>query len=106
MTKPKLMYWDLDAKGHPYYAGKSRDAMMLTATRMERGDYQLYRGEKDKRWVSTVFLWINHRWDEGPPLVFETAAYCGGKVIVCERYSTRRQAQAGHRKWCRTYLES
>lgn len=48
--------------------------------------------------VSTVFLGINHRWSEGPPLIFETMIFGpeGWGEEYCERYSTEVQALAGH----------
>jgi len=105
---PKLLgFWDLDASGNPYFAGTSRAAMRLTGERLERGDYRIWHTAKETRWVSTIFLWINHQWDSTQaPILFETAAYCGGKITICERYTTRMQARAGHRKWCKTYLDS
>jgi hypothetical protein len=98
-------HWDLDEHGQPYYLGMKPEAMMHCAIRYGRGDYHLHRTEKDGRWVSTVFLWINHQWGDGPPILFETGARCGGKIVICERYSTRQEADAGHIKWCKTYLE-
>lgn len=105
-TPPEFGYWDLDEQGQPYFAGASKAAVARAAARFERGDYRIWRTEKDERWVGTIFLWINHQWGSGPPILFETAASCGGKIVVCERYSTRSQARIGHRKWCKTYLDS
>lgn len=51
----------------------------------------------DGKWVSTVWLGINHRFGDGPPLIFETMVF-PSKVseLDCERYSTEAQARAGH----------
>ena len=46
--------------------------------------------------VSTVFLGLNHRYGEGPPLVFETLVFGGPYDGHMDRYSTWREAQAGH----------
>lgn len=62
-------------------------------------------------WISTVFLGLDHQWGDGPPLIFESMAFLQPKahdiarvadkpVIgsgeLCDRYSTRLQAIAGH----------
>ena len=46
--------------------------------------------------VSTVFLGLNHRWDDGPPLIFETMIFGGPHDESQWRYSTEAMAQAGH----------
>jgi len=57
-------------------------------------------------WVSTVWLGLNHRFGEGPPLIFETMAFLArgdGEELDCDRYSTEAGAVVGHeamvRKW-------
>ncbi|MCP4607716.1 MAG: hypothetical protein GY845_03225 [Planctomycetes bacterium] len=50
-------------------------------------------GESD---VSTVFLGVNHAWDDGPPLVFETLVFDGPLDGEMERYSTWAEAVKGH----------
>jgi len=48
-----------------------------------------------KHHVSTVFLGLNHRhWGEGPPILFETMVF--PECDYCERYSTWKEAVAGH----------
>ena len=46
--------------------------------------------------VSTVFLGMNHAWDDGPPLIFETMVFGGPLDGEQEQYSTEEQAVAGH----------
>ena len=47
--------------------------------------------------VSTVWLGLDHSYDEGPPLIFETMAFCDGPLDQEQRrYQTREQARAGH----------
>lgn len=53
--------------------------------------------------VSTVHLGIDHRFGEGPSLIFETMVFRqeNGKVtsfsdLYCDRYSTEAEAAAGH----------
>lgn len=47
--------------------------------------------------VSTVFLGSNHRFGEGPPLVFETMVFGGELDEEMMRYSTYDEAEAGHK---------
>ena len=61
----------------------------------------------DGRWVSTVFLGIDHSLFGGPPLIFETMVFeaesMGRIEMYADRYSTREQALAGHERairWC------
>lgn len=46
--------------------------------------------------VSTVWLGLNHRWDDGAPLIFETMVFRAGHGRDYQRYSTLAEAQAGH----------
>lgn len=46
--------------------------------------------------VSTVFLGIDYRFDDGPPLLFETIVFDGEHDMAMERYSTWEEAEAGH----------
>ncbi len=50
--------------------------------------------------VSTVFLGLDHRFSNGPPLLFETVVF-GPENEECDRYSTWEEAEAGHREMCR-----
>jgi hypothetical protein len=47
-------------------------------------------------WVSTVWLGLDHSWDDGPPLIFETMVFGGPCNEEMHRYSTEVQALAGH----------
>lgn len=53
------------------------------------------------KFISTVFLGMDHGWGEGPPIVFETMVFSkegdGIEDSVC-RYSTWEEAEAGHAK--------
>lgn len=75
-------------------------------------DFQtwLRRRERDQEWrvaldnigdritVSTVFLGINHRFGDGPPILFETMIFGGKHDQYQERYSTLDEAVAGHKR--------
>jgi len=46
--------------------------------------------------VSTVFLGLDHRWGEGPPLLFETLVFEGKHDGYCDRCCTWTEAEAQH----------
>lgn len=47
--------------------------------------------------VSTVWLGLNHRFGDGPPLIFETMIFGGDLDQEQWRYSTEEEAMDGHR---------
>lgn len=57
------------------------------------------------RRVSTVWLGINHRFGDGPPLIFETMVFKidGLADIDSDRYSTEQEALEGHERMCQQY---
>ena len=48
--------------------------------------------------VSTVLLVLDHGWGDGPPLIFETMIFGGEHDEEQWRYSTREEAEEGHRR--------
>ena len=48
----------------------------------------------DGKWISTVWLGLNHRLDDGPPLIFETMVFPSDM----ERYATESEAIEGHNR--------
>lgn len=52
--------------------------------------------------VSTVFLGLNYRFGEGPPLLFETLVFGGPWGGEMERCSTWAEAEAMHAQMCET----
>lgn len=46
--------------------------------------------------VSTVFLGVNHAWDDGPPLIFETMIFGGPHDGHQTRASTWEEAEQQH----------
>ena len=54
--------------------------------------------KRDDVHVSTVHLVIDHSFGDGPPLIFETMIFGGEHDQYQERYSTREQAEEGHRR--------
>ena len=57
--------------------------------------------KRDGVHVSTVFLGLNHRYDNfGPPLIWETMIFGGPHDQYQDRYSTKAEALTGHEKAC------
>ncbi len=52
---------------------------------------------KDVR-VSTVFLGLDHSWDEGPPVLWETMIFGGIHDDYQERYTSYKDARLGHER--------
>lgn len=54
----------------------------------------------DGKWVSTVWLGLDHSFGDGPPLIFETMVFPADDMtdLDCERYSTEAEAKAGHER--------
>lgn len=57
----------------------------------------------DGKWVSTVWLGLNHRFGPGPPLIFETMVFRrniksleDAAEMQCRRYATEGEAMIGH----------
>lgn len=59
--------------------------------------------------VSTVFLSVDHNYDDGPPILWETMIFKKGdwSELYCERYSSYKEALEGHLdalKWAKEHL--
>lgn len=50
--------------------------------------------------VSTIFLGLDHGYGDGPPVLWETMVLKGKGDVYCERYTSRAEALAGHRRAC------
>lgn len=60
----------------------------------------------DKLWVSTMFIGLNHQFDEnGPPLVFETLVRGGPLDGTGRRYSSWDDAEVGHKMFVKKVRE-
>ena len=62
----------------------------------------------DGKWVSTVWQGLNHRFGEGPPLIFETMVFTSQEemeTIDQQRYATENEAILGHQEMVAKYLE-
>lgn len=65
----------------------------LASTRFKLGTHEIH--------VSTVWLGLDHSFNGGPPLIFETMIFGGEHDQYQERYSTEEEALAGHKEACR-----
>ena len=54
----------------------------------------------DGTWISTVWFGLDHRFGDGPPLIFETMVFPSKDGLLYEldtyRYSTEEEAIKGH----------
>ena len=91
-----------DRKGNPI-------SMDEWATRLSQEKRIAETTLPDGKLVSTVWLGLNHRFGEGPPLIFETMVFASKEDFAdleCERYTTEEEAIVGHQriveKWGKT----
>jgi hypothetical protein len=78
-----------------FHAGPDWRAAVGTSTGVDPWKVA-YTELDDDRYVSTVFLGLDHRlFGDGPPLIFETMIF--PDCDWCERCSTWTQAEAQHR---------
>ncbi len=55
----------------------------------------------DGKWVSTVWLGLDHNWGDGPPVIFETMVFANpwnSRDLDSCRYRTEADAMEGHAK--------
>jgi hypothetical protein len=75
--------------------------LMEWARAMENQEYKRVAETTlpDGKWVSTVWLGLDHNFGGGPPLIFETMVFespSGDGSLDQDRYSTEAGARAGH----------
>ncbi len=80
-----------DRKGQPM-------EMMDWARRYEKADRVVAKDIIEDQRVSTVWLGLDHRFGEGPPLIFETMIFGGPHDEYCDRYCTEEAALTGHNR--------
>lgn len=72
---------------------------------MASADRQVAWTGGEHKWVSTVFLGLDHRYfGGGPPLVFETMLFINDEGDEMNRYSSWEDAEIGHKAFVRKYL--
>jgi len=86
------MYYDKD--GSPL-------ELMEWAKKFEAPDYKRIAKTTlpDGKWVSTVWLGLNHSWGIDPPLIFETMVFSSEenlRDLATLRYATLKEAEDGH----------
>ncbi len=84
------------------YPGEDHEAAVQWAQDFGNKNYQsLFRTRlPNGRLVSTVWLGLNHRYDAGKPLIFETMVFTEDDFdqLDCQRYSSEQEASLGHLK--------
>ena len=83
------------------YTGKN--ALLDWGRDMGNPVYKIVKQEElpNGKWVSTVWLGLNHSWNDGSPLIFETMVFKSKDDYSdedMERYSTEAEAIEGHKK--------
>ena len=63
---------------------------------------------KNGVFVSTIFLGLDHSWGGGAPILFETMVFKNKSIDATydsdqERYTTYKEAMAGHKRWVQEY---
>lgn len=74
---------------------------MSWALLMESATYRIIKQDeaKNKNWVSTVWLGLDHSHKKGERLIFETMVFRSeddSTVLSCRRYATEKKARVGH----------
>jgi len=99
-TKARTVAWTLFNNSEPWITLDRQKMLDREAARVELGlrphDIEQLRTHYARIMVSTVFLGLDHRWDSGPPLLFESMCFNGPLDEAQERYTTWEQAKKGH----------
>ena len=93
--------YKLDANGDPIECTDMAEFAQLFESKTAR---RLNSTEKNGVLVSTVFLGIDHSFGNGEPLLFETKIFGGDYDESIYRYTTRAEAEAGHKRVCEMFL--
>lgn len=73
------------------------DDLMVWAEWFESANRQVASDSVGDVIVSTVFLGLDHNWNNGgDPVLWETMIFGGSHDGYCDRYSSRAEALAGH----------
>lgn len=91
--------------GTPYPEGEQ--GLMEWSEDFENFDKKIVKQETlpNGKWVSTVWLGLDHSFLGGDPLIFETMVFesKGGDDVDMERYSTEEEALEGHKRMVEKY---
>lgn len=72
------------------------DDLMEWGRAFEAADRRVCHDQIGDIRISTVFLGVDHKWGDGPPLLFETMIFGGTHDQYQKRCSTWEQAEAMH----------
>lgn len=102
------IYYTLDENQQPVPCGSVMDYFRWHESMPESSNwyakktgagFSIARTKVGERDVSTVYLGMDHGFDGGPPILWETMVFPGGEK--CERYATHQEAVHGHDQICR-----
>lgn len=93
LERLRLAHYVLDERGNP----KQEPDLMTWARWFEMADRQLGQDRFGDVCVSTVFLGLDHNFDDGgPPVLWETMVFKGRHDGYQERYTSKVAAVEGH----------
>jgi len=77
------------------------EGLLLWGKMFESSNRIVAQDQVGNKWISTVFLGIDHNWrTDGPPLLFETMVFQDDRAGDMWRYSTWDEAVEGHKAAC------
>jgi len=72
---------------------------MVELKKEDPGYFIVQKDTVGKVEISTVLLWLDHRFiNGGDPIIFETMIFGGKHDDYCDRYCTEEEAKDGHKK--------
>lgn len=97
-----------------YYNRQGEPISLEEFSERHKTEFRVAETTIGDKWISTVWLGRNHRFADGPPLIFETMVFQlgeDGKVsswceLDADRYSTEEEALAGHNAIVAKYSEA
>lgn len=80
-----------------YHRDGTPGEFLEVAAEWEAG-HTLASDEVGKYWVSTIWLFVDHAWGQGDPVLYESMVFKGDDMsdLECRRYTTIPDALAGH----------
>lgn len=90
-----IRYYIQDENGNPV---RCTDQELINKYRADRDSQRIAEDTIGEAWVSTVFLWMDHGFGGGPPILWETMVFGGEHSDYQERYTSRAEALEGHKR--------
>lgn len=91
----------LDKQGNPI----EETNLFTWADWMENHSRVLKQNRVGDFLISTVFLGLDHNFDGGIPILYETMVFRNGDSVDTERYETKDQALEGHERFISQYVQ-